>query len=297
MDAEELLHTWLENSVLRHSTRVEYTRELAGPKGFLTWCVAQRPPVDALTARPQDIAAWAAQCHLNRYLDGRPFDGPDALAYLAQKHPDAARSHDRRITALTQYFEAAQERGLITLPPNLTVLRSGVPRPAGAKNRLTPMERATLFYCIGVWGPNHSRHYQRDRLAVYLLLEGLRPSQVVRVDTRHLYPQTDHTWELRAPDDHENTGKQFVLEPMTGAALKEYLKVRPEPADPGVHTLLLNHNRQPLQYQWVNKVVGQMAATHPLLADRQPDPETGEAQPPVTADTIAHTGYWDTPAS
>jgi hypothetical protein len=29
-----------------------------------------------------------------------------------------------------------------------------------------------------------------------------------------------------------------------------------------------------------------MAATHPLLADRRP---------PVTADTIAHTGYWDTP--
>jgi integrase len=288
MDAEELLDTWLANSVLRASTQAEYTRELGGPRGFLTWCRTQQPPVDALTARPKDIAAWAADCHLAPYLDGRPFDGPDALAHLAEKYPEQARSHDRRITALTQYYEAAVEQHLITLPPNLTALRSGVTRPAGAKNRLTRMERATLFAVIGGWGPTHSRHYQRDRLAVFLLLEGLRPSHVVRVDTRHLYPQTDGTWQVRAPDDHENVGKQFVLEPLTGAALKEYLKVRPEPADPGVHTLLLNHVRQPLQYQWVNRVVGQMAATHPLLADREP---------PVTADTIAHTGYWDTPAA
>ncbi|AWT46823.1 MULTISPECIES: hypothetical protein [Streptomyces] len=68
--------------------------------------------------------------------------------------------------------------------------------------------------------------------------------------------------------------------------MKAYLKVRPEPADPGEYTLLLNKDRRPLQSRWVNKLVGQMAATHPLLADREP---------PVTADTIAHTGYWDTP--
>ncbi|MFF7190594.1 hypothetical protein ACFZAR_36490 [Streptomyces sp. NPDC008222] len=284
MDAEELLHAWLNDSVLRHSTRAEYTRELAGPRGFLPWCHQQKPPLDALTARPKDIAAWAADQHLAPYLDDRPFDGPDALTHLAEKHPEQARSHDRRITALTQYYEAARDRGIITLPPNLTALRSGVNRPAGAKNRLDRMERAVLFTVIGGWGPTHSRHYQRDRLAVYLLLEGLRPSHVIRVDTRHLYPQPDGVWEIRAPDDHENTGRKFTLEPLTGAALKEYLKVRPEPADPGEYALLLNHNRQALQYQWVNKVVGQMTATHPLLADREP---------PVTADTIAHTGFWD----
>jgi integrase len=288
MDAWELLHTWLENSVLRPSTRAEYTRELAGPRhGFLTWCDQQTPPVDALTARPKDIAAWAHECFLRPYLDGRPFDGPDALAWLAEHHPEAARTHDRRISALTQYYEAAKDRGLITLPPNLTALRSGVLRPAGAKNKLDRMERAVLFTVIGSWGPNHSRYYQRDRLAVWLLLEGLRPAQVVRVDKRHLYPQPDGTWEIRAPDDHENVGKQFTLEPLTGAALLEYLKVRPEPADPGEYRLLLNKDNRPLQSRWVNKLVGQMTATHPLLADRQP---------PVTADTIAHTGYWDTPA-
>ncbi|MFJ4473202.1 hypothetical protein ACIP2X_37710 [Streptomyces sp. NPDC089424] len=284
MDAEELLHTWLAGSVLRHSTRAEYLREISS---FLTWCTRQQPPVDALTARPKDIAAWAADCFLTPYLNGRPFNGPDALGYLAEQHPDAARSHDRRISALTQYYEAAFDRKLITLPPNLTALRSGVPRPPGAKNRLDRMERATLFAVIGGWGPHHAKHYQRDRLAVWLLLEGLRPAQVVRVDKRHLYPQPDGTWQLRAPDDHENVGKQWVLEPLTGAAIKDYLKVRPEPVDPGEYRLLLNDMRRPLQSRWVNKVVGQMAATHPLLADRTP---------PVTADTIAHTGYWDVPA-
>lgn len=286
MDAEELLHTWLDGSALRPSTRAEYTRELAGPRGFLTWCTGQQPPIDALTARPKDIAAWAADCHLEPYLDGRPFNGPDALAYLAQHHPEAARSHDRRISALTQYFEAAYDRQIITLPPNLTALRSGVTRPAGAKNRLDRMERATLFAVIGGWGPHHSRYWQRDQLAVWLLLEGLRPAQVVRVDTRHLYPQPDGTYQLRAPDEHEAVGKQFVLEPLTAAAIKAYLKVRPEPAEPGEHALLLNKDRRAFQSRWVNKLVGQMAATHPLLADREP---------PVTADTIAHTGFWDTP--
>ena len=294
MDAWELLHTWLNDSVLRPSTRAEYTREIGF---FLTWCDQQTPPLDPITARPKDIAAWAAHQHLAPYLNGRPFNGPDALAQLAAEHPEAARTHDRRITALTQYFEAAHDRGLITLPPNLTALRSGVPRPPGAKHRLDRMERAVLFTVIGSWGPAHSRFYQRDRLAVWLLLEGLRPAQVVRVDKRHLYPQPDGTWELRAPDDHENVGRQFVLEPLTGAAIRDYLKVRPEPVDPGEYRLLLNKDRRPFQSRWVNKLVGQMAATHPLLADRRPDPETGEARPPVTADTIAHTGFWDTPAT
>ncbi|MFG2970895.1 hypothetical protein ACGFZS_47265 [Streptomyces sp. NPDC048288] len=282
MDAEDLLHDWLEGSALRPSTRAEYTREITS---FLTWC--RTHSVDAYTARPKDIADWAHDCFLQPYLDGRPFDGPDALGYLAQQHPEAARSHDRRISALTQFYEAAYSRHIITIPPDLVMLRSGATRPAGAKNRLNRMERATLFAVIGGWGPAHSTHYQRDRLAVWLLLEGMRPAQVVRLDTRHLYPQPDNTWQVRSPDDHEAVGKQFILEPLTGAAVKDYLKVRPEPADPGEYRLLLNHTRRPLQSRWVNLLVGQMAATHPLLADREP---------PVTADTVAHTGFWDTPA-
>lgn len=283
MDAATLLDDWLANCALRPSTQAEYRREITH---FLTWCAQQNPPVDALTARPKDIAAWAATHHLAPYLNGRPFDWPDALASIAEQHPEVARSHDRRISALTQYYETALNRGIITLPPNLTVLRSGVLRPAGAKNRLDRMERAALFTAIGGWGATHSKYYLRDQLAVWLLLEGLRPAQVVRLDTRHLYPQPDDTWQVRAPDDHESTGKQFVLEKLTSAALKAYLKVRPEPADPGEFALLLNDRRQALQSRWVNLVVGQIAATHPLLADREP---------PVTADAVAHTGFWDTP--
>ncbi|MFR9794201.1 hypothetical protein ACL07V_37200 [Streptomyces sp. MB22_4] len=287
MDAEELLHQWLASSTLRPSTQAEYLRELAGPKGFLTWCTQQHPPIDALTARPVDIAAWSAANFLHPYLDGLAFT-PDSLAALADQHPDVARSHDRRITALTMYYKAAHDRGTITIPPNLQALRSGVTRPAGAKNRLDRMERAVLFTVIGGWGPDRSKHWRRDRLAVYLLLEGLRPAEVIRLDTRHLYPQSDGTWEVRSPDSYEALGPQFVLEPLTGAALRAYLAVRPEPADPGEHTLLLNDMRRPLQSRWPNKLVGDMTATEPLLATREPS---------VTADTIAHTGYWDTPTS
>lgn len=285
MDAATLLRDWLATSGLRPSTQAEYQREVGS---FITWCAEQTPPIDVLTARPKDIAAWAHDKYLHEHLDGRPFNGPDALAYLADKHPEAARSHDRRITALTMYYKAATDRSIITIPPNLQALRSGVTRPAGATHRLDRMERAVLFTVIGSWGPHRSKHWQRDRLAVYLLLNGLRPAEVIRLDTRHLYPQPDGTTEVRTPDGYENLGPKFTLEPLTTAALRAYQTVRPEPADPGEHTLLLNDRRQPLQSRWPNKLVGDMVATEPLLATREP---------PVTADTIAHTGFWDTPAA
>lgn len=282
MNPVDLLHDWLATSALRPSTRAEYLREVTS---FIDWCTHHQPPIDVLVAGPADIAHWARDRYLAPYLDGRPFDGPDALGYLAQQHPDVARSHDRRITALTQYYEAARDRGILPLPPDLTVLRSGVPRPPGAKNRLTPRERAVLLACTGGWGPQRSKYWQRDQLVVYLLLEGLRPAQVVRVDRRHLYPQSDGSWDVRAPDDAESVGRKFSLDPLTGAALKRYLDVRPDPSD-GTHALLLSHRREQLNTWWPGRLVQQIAATHPLLADREP---------PVTADAVAHTGLWDTP--
>lgn len=285
VDPVGLLNDWLATSALRPSTRAEYGREIGY---FITWCAQQQPPVDVLTARPADIAAWSHDRQLRPLLDGRPFDGPDALAYLAAHHPEAARTHDRRITALTQYYEAALSRGHITIPPNLTVLRSGVPRPAGAKNRLTPRERAVLLACTGAWNADRSKLWRRDQLIVFLLLEGLRPAQVVRIDRRHLYPQPDGFWEIRAPDDHESLGRKFTLDPLTGAALKAYLDVRPEPAHPDEHALILNSHRKALSTAWPNLLIGQIAATHPLLADRDPA---------VTADAVAHTGLWDTPGT
>jgi integrase len=283
MDAATLLRDWLATSTLRPSSQAEYSREV---HSFLTWCLEQKPPIDALTARPKDIAAWAYEKYLHVYLPGIPFTGPDALAYLADQHPDTARTHDRRITALTMYYKAAADRGLITLPPDLQRLRSGVNRPAGARNRLDDIERAALLTAIGAWGPHRSARWQRDRLAVYLLLEGMRPSQVIRLNSRHIYPQPDGTTHVRAPDDHENVGPKFVLNRMTSAALTAYQAVRPEPADPEEQALLLNNRREQLQFRWVNKLVGEMVATEPLLADRDPA---------VTADIIAHTGFLDTP--
>jgi integrase len=283
MDPEELLNDWLATSALRPSTRAEYHREVSS---FLTWCARRPRPVDPIAARPADIAQWSHDTYLRELLDGRPFDGPDALGYLADHHPDAARTHDRRITALTGYYDAATARRIITIPPDLKVLRSGVPRPPGAKNRLTPRERAVLLACTGAWGPTRSKHWERDQLCVYLLLEGLRPAQIVRIDRRHLYPQPDGSWDVRAPDDAENVGKKFTLDPLTGAALKAYLAVRPEPADPGEHTLILSSRGTATFSRWPNKLIGQITATHPLLAERDPA---------ITADAVAHTGLWDTP--
>jgi integrase len=283
MDPEELLNDWLATSALRPSTRAEYYREV---RSFLDWCTRQTRPVDPIAAGPADIARWSYDTYLHELLGDRPFDGPDALGHLADQHPDAARTHDRRITALTGYYDAATARRIITIPPNLKALRSGVPRPPGAKNRLTPRERAVLLAQTGAWGPTRSKHWERDQLCVYLLLEGLRPAQVVRIDRRHLYPQPDGSWDVRAPDDAENVGKQFNLDPLTGAALKAYLAVRPEPTDPGEHTLILSSRRTATFSRWPNLLIGQIAATHPLLADRDPA---------ITADAVAHTGLWDTP--
>ena len=101
---------------------------------------------------------------------------------------------------------------------------------------------------------------------------------------RHLYEGTDGTWDVRAPDHHENVGTKFTLEPLTVAALKYYLPKRPRPAD-GVHALILGQGGRPIHSRYPNLLIQQISATHPLLANRTP---------PVTADVIAHTGYWDT---
>ncbi|MBE4761774.1 hypothetical protein [Streptomyces caniscabiei] len=281
MEPRVLLDAWLEGSTLRHTTRDTYRREVTS---WLTWCDAAR--VDPYAIDPHDVARWAEQRHLHHVLDGRPFDGPDALAYIAHHHPDVARSHDKRITALTQYYEAARDHGAIRIPPDLTLLRSGVDRDAEPPKRLTAMERAVFLTCIGMWGPDRARHHLRDRLIAYLLLEGLRPGEVVRLDMRHLYELPDRTYEVRAPDyEFEAVGAKHTLEPLTAAALKSYLPKRLKPAD-GVHAVIIGQGGNPIVSRYPNMLIRQMAATHPLLAERQP---------PVTADVVAHTGFWDTP--
>ncbi|MCX5000956.1 hypothetical protein [Streptomyces longwoodensis] len=288
MDPRALLDHWLATGTLRPSTQAAYRQEVTS---WLDWCdhtwPHPGPVVDPFHFGIEHVAAWSYDRYLRDCLGTRPFDGPAALAHIAEHFPHVAKSHDRRITALTQYYTAAVDFRVLRAAPDLTELRSGLDRDDTPPKRLNPSERATLFAAIGGWGPTNARHYLRDRLIAYLLLEGLRPGEVVRLDIRHLYPMPDNTYEVRAPDDFENIGPKFTLEPLTSAALKAYLPKRIRPAD-GVHALIIGQGGNPVVREYPNKIVQQICATYPILAQRQP---------PVTADTIAHTGYWDVPAT
>ncbi|MFG2276763.1 hypothetical protein ACGFNY_44270 [Streptomyces chartreusis] len=284
MDPRLLLDDWLAAGTLRPSTQAAYRQEVGS---WLTWCATTG--TDPYAFGIEHVAAWADQRYLRPYLGTRPFDGPAALAHLADQHPEVAKSHDRRITALTQYYSAAADRNIIRAAPDLTELRSGVDRDADAPKRLTASERTAFLIAVGGWSTHNSRNHLRDRLIAYLLLEGLRPGQIVRLDLRHLYevplPSGSTTYEVRAPDDHENVGKQWVLDPVTAAAIHEYMPKRRKPAE-GVHCLIIGEGGNGVVPEYPNKIVQQIAATSPVLAQRTP---------PVTADVLAHTGFWDTP--
>lgn len=274
MDPRALLDDWLMSGTLRPSTIGRYRPQV---QDWLTWC--EQHGVHPYRARIEHVAKWSEDNHLKPYLDGRSFDRPSALAYLVETSPEVAGTHDGRLTALTQYYTAAHDRGLVTGVPNLTDLRSGLDRDAGTPQRLTPEERDVFIAAVGGWGPEHRRHYLRDRLIAYLLLEGLRPGEIVRLDMRHLYPQPDGTYDLRAPDDHENVGPKHTLGLMASEALREYLPARIEPVD-GVHELIIGQGGKPIVSRYPNMIVQEIAATKGVLAQRRP---------PVTADAVAHT--------
>ena len=279
MDPRDLLESWLTGGTLRPSTVARYRPQV---DSWLTWC--EQTGTDPYTVTIHEVAAWSAD-RLADHLDGRPFNGPADLAWLAENAPDAAGTHDGFITAVTGYYKAAHEHRLVTGPPDLGELRSGIDRDPGEPKKLDLRERSALLACIGMWGPP-ARHYRRDRLLVYLLLERLRPGEIVRLDMRHLHEQSDGGYEVRAPDyEFEAVGKQFTLDPLTGAALKDYLPHRPNPA-PGAYQLILGQGGRPLNSREPNVIVRKICDGHPLLAHREP---------PVTADVIAHTGLWDTP--
>jgi integrase len=281
VDPLALLDAWLENSSLRRSSRDEYRREVCS---WLTWCAAQRhPTVHPYHVGPEHVARWAHETFLQEHLGDRPFDGPDALAVLSAENPGLVKSHDRRITVLVQYYKAAKEQRLVLEEPHLHDLRSGLDRDTGAPGRLTPRERAVFIGAVGAWGPANSTAPERDRLLAYLLLGGLRPAQAVRLDMRLMEPQPDLGYHVRLPDDVDGPGRHITLDPMVGDAVRDYLPHRPEP-HPGVNTLLLSRLRRPLRSRFPNELVRAIADTRPRLADRYP---------PVTADTIAHTGLWD----
>lgn len=282
MDPALFLETWLKGTKLRPSTQEEYTREV---KSWLAWCAAQRGPrVNPYSVGPEHVARWSYEAFLAPYLDDHPFDGPDDLAYLAAEHPAVTRSHDRRISIIVQYYKAATARGLVLDAPHLHDLRSDLNR-ANAPRRLNPRERHAFITAVATWGPDNSQHHQRDQLVAYLLLEGLRPAQIIRLDWRLMDERPDHGYECRNPDGTDGPGRRHSLDPLTGAAVKAYLPHRPTPK-PGVDTLLLSRTGRPLYRQFPNELVDALSGTHPLLAHRYP---------PVTADIVAHTGLWDAP--
>ena len=282
MDPRALLDDWLASGTLRPATiHGRYRPEVTS---WLDWCEANH--VHPYHADIRHVARWCEDAYLRPYLDGRPFDGPDALAYLVENSPEVAGSHDGRITSVTQYYTAAHARGLVKGVPNLLDLRAGIDRDPGEPRKLSQDERDAFLSAVGGWGPQNARHYLRDRLIAYLLLEGLRPGEVVRLDLRHLYEQPDGTFDLRAPDDFENVGKKHSLGLLTSEALRDYLPARIQPAD-GVHTLILGQGGKPIVSRYPNMLVQQIASLRTVLAQRRP---------PVTADALAHTGTRQQPA-
>jgi integrase len=277
MDPNALLDDWLTDGTLRPSSQVEYRREISR---WLAWCTRQHPPVDPYDCGIEHVAAWCGT-FLTHQLEGRLFNDPAALTHVAEHHPDAALTHDRRVTAVNQFNKACQARGQIRLAPDLTMLRSGLDRAPGNPRRLTPEERSALLVCIGQWGPP-ARHYLRDRVVAFLLLEGLRPAEVTRVDIRHLYPLDNGGYEVRAPDyEFESVGQKHVLNRVTAGAVNAYLPHRVRPAE-GVHALVLGQGGRPITPEYPNKLIGSICSADPMLGN-------------VTADAIAHTGFWDTP--
>lgn len=275
MDPRVLLDDWLTSGTLRPSTTLRYRADVTS---WLDWC--QASGVHPYHADIRHVARWCEDRYLRPYLDGRPFDGPEALAYLVQTSPEVCGSHDGRITAVTQYYVAAHDRRQVEGVPNLLDLRAGVDRDAGEPQTLSPQERDAFLSAVGGWGPEQRRHYLRDRLIAYLLLEGLRPGEVVRLDMRHLYPLPDGTYEIRAPDDFENVGPKHTLGLLTSEALREYLPARITPAD-GVHALIIGQGGKPIVSRYPNMLVQEIASLRTVLAQRRP---------PVTADALAHTG-------
>jgi len=279
-DARRLLDDWITSGRLRPSTQIAYRRDVTS---WLDWCdhtwPHPGPYVDPYDFGIEHVAAWSYDRHLHEVLDNQPFDGPAALAWLAEHHPAAAKSHDRRISALTGFLHAARDAGRIRHIPDLTALRSGLDRDADTPRRLTPDERDALLAAVGAY---RSRNIERDQLIAYLLLEGIRPGRLVQIDIRHLYPMTGPDgrpyYEVRAPDDHENVGKPYQLGMLASAALARYLPKRRKPAD-GVHALLIAEGGYPLTSDYPNKIVQQIVAGS-VLDGRIP---------PVTADALAHT--------
>jgi integrase len=283
VDPLTLLDDWLANAPLRPSTQIEYRREV---KRWLTWCASRRPQaVDPYHVGPEHVARWAYEDHLRYYFGDVPFTGPEALDVLVAEYPEVAKSHDRRITALVQYYEAAQDRGLVLTPPHLYDLRSGIDRDTGTPQRLDARERAAFLKAVGAWGPYRSQHHQRDQLLAYLLLAGLRPAQAVRLDMRLMEEQPDGSWHCRVPDDHDGPGRPMDLDPLVGDAIRDYLPHRPTPK-PGEWALLLSRTGRPLYSRFPNELVRAIADTNSRLAQRPR---------PVTADAVAHTGLFDEP--
>lgn len=281
MDPRMLLDDWLANAPLRQSSKDEYRREV---ESWLTWCSVQHhPAVHPYRVGPEHVAQWCDEIFLRPYLGDIPFTGPEALDILAAEHPAVAKSHDRRITAVVQYYKAAQQRKLVLTPPHLYDMRSELARAGNPPRRLNPVERAAFIGAVATWGPEDSKHHLRDQLLAYLLLNGLRPAQAVRLDVRLMEEQPDLTYQCRLPDETDGPGRHITLDQLAGAATKTYLPYRPTPR-PGEFTLLLSRTGRPLYSRFPNELVRAISDKHPLLAQRAA---------PVTADIVAHTKLWD----
>ncbi|MEU8828828.1 hypothetical protein [Streptomyces sp. NPDC048636] len=277
-DPRAILHGWLAGTYTRpdgrevrgrawdDDTRYRYGLLLAGIDAPTSWRQDWFTYIGDLVWHftPTHIQDWAARL---TNLDGTPL---------------AAASRGRAVSAVRSFYaHCTDDLGAADwdIPPRRALAG---PTPAADREVLTAHQTDALRTAADRYrGP----HPERARLAVYLTLAGLRPGQSIALHLQHIqrHNQAGPTWRLPAKNNSASAvaAPAPIPRPVVWA-LDEYLPVRPHKAPHSTETtgpLLLSRTGRGLDRVTLPRLLREVAATHPDLADNAPT---------LLADTIAH---------
>ncbi|WP_344626583.1 endonuclease domain-containing protein [Kitasatospora arboriphila] len=225
--------------------------------------------IGAWQATEDTAKTWAYAPALRPPPQGEPSRRP--LAPRVSLHNPA-----RRLAALSAFYAFAAAAGHIAEPPfNAATLR---PAPT-ALPRTAPLslEQAAAMLCAAddlVPGRQRRGPYEvaphRDRLLVYLLLDGLRPRQAVGIDLEDLHEEDPHRRVriLTCPAPKGDGTIQHQPAREVWQAIADYLPHRVEGQDPatGRRPLLTSRNGRRLDPNTMpGRIVKAVAARAPEL--------------------------------